>query len=164
MSSIQNKAATGGAIEQKLAALGITLPAALAPVANYVPSVITGNLVFISGQLPAKDGAFLHSGKLGAEVTVEQGQVAARQCGINLLAQLKAACGGDLDRVTRCVRLGVFVSSASGFTDHPKVANGVSDLMVEVFADKGKHARAAVGVSELPFGVCVEVDATFEIG
>jgi len=150
-------------IEQKLQALNIELPPSAAPVANYVPFVISGNIVVISGQLPFKDGKLQYLGKVGADVTIEQAQQAAKLCGIGVLSHLKAACNGNLNRVKRCVRLGVFVSSATGFTDQPKVANGVSDLMVEVFGDAGKHARAAVGVSELPFGVAVEVDAMFEI-
>lgn len=150
-------------IEKKIAELNIILPSAVAPAANYVPYILSGKQVVISGQLPVKEGKFIYPGKLGAEVAIEQGQEAARLCGLNLLAQLKAACGGDLDRVKQCVRLGVFVASAPGFTDQPKVANGVSDLMVQVLGEKGKHARAAVGVAELPFGVAVEVDAVFEL-
>lgn len=150
-------------VEKTLQSLNIHLPAAGAPAANYIPFVTSGNLVFISGQLPMKDGKPQDIGKVGKEFSAEQAQQTARQCGINILAQLKAACGGNLDRVRRCVRLGVFVASAPGFTDQPKVANGVSDLMVAVFGEAGKHARAAVGVPELPFGVAVEVDAIFEI-
>jgi enamine deaminase RidA (YjgF/YER057c/UK114 family) len=151
------------AIEQKLASMGITLPASVMPAANYVPYTISGNLVFVSGTLPMKDGKPQDIGKLGREFNIEQGQQTARLCGVNILAHLKAACGGDLSRVVRCVRMGIFVASAEGFTDQPKVANGVSDMMVEIFGDAGKHARFAVGVAELPFGVAVEVDATFEI-
>ena len=154
---------TSTGIHQKLSDLGITLPPSVTPVANYVPFVITGNLVFISGQLPIKDGKFQTIGKVGSDFTIEQAQQSARLCGLNLLSHLRAACEGNLDRVKRCVRLGVFVNSAAGFTDQPKVANGVSDLMVEVFGDAGKHARAAVATNELPFGVCVEVDGVFEI-
>ncbi len=150
-------------VEKRLAAMSVTLPQPAAPVASYVPYVVSGNLVFISGQLPMKDGKLQDIGKVGKEFTVEQAQQTAKLCGINLLAQLKAACGGNLDRVTRCVKLGVFVASAPGFTDQPKVANGVSDLMVAALGDAGKHARAAVGVPELPFGVAVEVDGIFEI-
>jgi len=152
-----------GAIENKLKSMNIELPQPVTPVANYVPYVITGHLVFISGQLPVKDGKPQHIGKAGKEFTIEQAQASARLCGINLLSQLRAACGGNLDRVKKCVRLGIFVNSAAGFTDQPKVANGVSDLMVELFGEAGKHARAAVGVNELPFGVAVEVDGVFEI-
>ena len=150
-------------IEQKLSELNIILPASVMPAANYVPYTVSGNLVFISGTLPMKDGKPQDIGKLGKEFTVEQGQQTAKLCGINILAHLKAACGGDLNRVVRCVRMGIFVASAEGFTSQPAVANGVSDMMVEIFGEAGKHARFAVGVSELPFGVAVEVDATFEI-
>lgn len=150
-------------IEQKLSSMGITLPPSVMPAANYVPYIISGNLVFVSGTLPMKDGKPQDIGKLGREFSVEQGQATAKLCGINILSHLKAACGGDLSRVVRCVRMGIFVASAEGFTDQPKVANGVSDMMVEIFGDAGKHARFAVGVAELPFGVAVEVDATFEI-
>lgn len=151
-----------GRIDARLAELGIAVPAAATPVANYVGYTITGNLVFISGQLPVEAGTFRFIGKLGAELDVEQGQAAARLCGINVLAQLKAACGGDLDRVVRCVKLTGFVNSTPDFTDQPKVVNGVSDLMVEVFGDRGRHARAAVGTGALPLGVGVEVEAVFE--
>lgn len=152
-----------GHVAKNLSALQIELPTPAAPAANYVPYTQTGSLVVISGQLPMKDGKLLFTGKLGGGVSVEQGQEAAKLCGINLLAQLREACGGNLDRVKRCVRLGVFVNSADDFTDQPKVANGVSDLMVAVLGEAGKHARAAVGVNTLPFGVAVEVDAMFEI-
>lgn len=148
---------------QKLSSLGIALPQSAPPAANYIPYTVSGNLVFISGQLPMRDGKPQDIGKVGKDFTVEQAQQTARLCGINILSHLRAACGGNLDRVKRCVRLGVFVASAPGFTDQPKVANGVSDLMVEVFGDAGRHARFAVGVAELPFGVAVEVDGTFEI-
>lgn len=151
------------AIEQKLTSMGIVLPPSVMPAANYVPYTVSGNLVFVSGTLPMKDGKPQGVAKLGAEFSVEQGQEIARLCGINILAHVKAACGGDLSRVVKCVRMGIFVASASGFTDQPKVANGVSDMMVEIFGEAGKHARFAVGVAELPFGVAVEVDATFEI-
>lgn len=150
-------------VEQKLTEMGITLPPSAAPAANYIPYVTTGNLVFISGQVPVKDGKVQDIGKVGGEFTVEQAQGTAVLCGLNMLAHLKMACGGDLSRVKRCVKLGIFVNSAPGFTDQPKVANGVSDLMVALFGEAGKHARAAVGVSELPFGVAVEVDGVFEI-
>jgi len=150
-------------IENKLQAMNIQLPQSVMPAANYVPYTVSGNLVFISGTLPMKDGKPQDIGKLGKEFSVEQGQQTAKLCGINILSHLKAACGGDLSRVKKCVRMGIFVASAPGFTDQPKVANGVSDMMVEIFGDAGKHARFAVGVAELPFGVAVEVDATFEI-
>ncbi len=151
------------AIEKKLEAMNITLPPSVLPAANYVPYTISGNLVHISGQLPMKDGKPQDIGKVGKEFTIEQAQQTARQCGINILSHLKAACGGNLDRVKKCVRLGVFVNSTESFTDQPKVANGVSDMMVEILGEAGKHARFAVGVSQLPFGVAVEVDGTFEI-
>ena len=152
-----------GRIDRLLAEKKIELPRAAAPVANYVPVVMAGKLAFVSGQVTVWNGEFRFIGKLGKEFAIEQGQQAARICGLNLLAQLKAALNGDLDRVKRCVRLGVFVNSTDDFTDQPKVANGVSDLMVEVFGDAGKHARAAVGSNVLPLNVAVEVDAVFEI-
>ena len=152
-----------GTIDARLAELGITIPDAPAPAANYVPYAQTGNLVFCSGQLPLLDGAMVNSGKLGDSVTIEQAAEAARACAINLISQAKAACGGDLDRVVRVVRLGGFVNATPDFADHPKIINGASDLMVEVFGDAGRHARAAVGCSSLPFGVSVEVEGTFEI-
>ena len=150
-------------IDKILSSMNIIIPQSVMPAANYVPYTVSGNLVFVSGQLPMKDGKPQDIGKLGKEFTTEQAQATARLCGVNILSHLKAACGGDLDRVRKCVRLGVFVNSAPGFTDQPKVANGVSDMMVGIFGDAGKHARFAVGVSELPFGVAVEVDGTFEI-
>ena len=149
--------------EEVLASLNLTLPEATMPAANYVPSITTGNQVVISGQLPMKDGKPQDIGKVGKDFTVEQAQRTAQQCGLNILAHLKVACGGDLSRVRQCIRLGVFVNSTDDFTGQPAVANGVSDLMVKIFGDKGKHARFAVGVAQLPFGVAVEVDATFEI-
>ena len=150
------------AIETKLAQLGITLPDAPAPAANYVPFVISGNTLIISGQI-SKDGDRMLTGKLGAEVSIEDGQKAARVCAINLIAQAKAALGGDLTRLKRVVRLGGFVNGTADFNGHPAVINGASDLMVDVFGDAGKHARAAVGCSNLPFDVSVEVDGMFEI-
>ncbi len=152
-----------GKIDARLAELGIMLPASPAPAANYVPWARTGNLLFIAGQVPVKDGKDVYSGKLGAGVSVEQGQQAARLCAINILAQVKSALDGDLDRVVRCVRLTGFVNCAPDFGDQPKVVNGASDLMVEVFGDAGRHARAAVGNASLPRGVAVEVDAIFEV-
>ncbi|MBB4285016.1 RidA family protein [Roseospira goensis] len=150
-------------IEARLSALGITLPTAAAPVANYVPAVRTGSLVVLSGQIPLADGAPAVTGLMGRDLTLEDGQAAARLCGVNLIAQLKAVCDGDLGRVARIVRLGVFVAATPDYTDHPKVANGVSDLMVDVFGEAGRHARAAVGCASLPLGVPVEVDAMVEI-
>ena len=152
-----------GTIEQKLASLGINLHAAPAPVANYVGFVRSGNLLFVSGQVCFDPhGKLIAKGKLGAGVTIEQGQAAARGCAINLLAQVKAALG-DLDKVVRVVRLGGFVNSAPDFLDGPKVLNGASDLMVAVFADKGRHARTTVGVASLPADAAVEVEGTFEV-
>lgn len=147
-------------IETRLADLGITLPAAAAPVAAYVPVVVAGGLAHVSGQLPFIEGQLV-TGRLGEDVALEQGQAAARACGLMLLAQLKAA--GLLDRVEQVVKLGAFVNSAGTFTDQPKVANGASELMVEVFGDAGRHARSAVGVPVLPLGAAVEVDAVFAI-
>ncbi len=148
-------------IDSKLAELGVTLPEAPAPAAAYVPYVISGDLIFVSGQLP-KDADGLITGKLGADTTIERGQQAAKVCAINLLAQVKQALGGDLDRVTRVVRLGGFVNATADFTDHPKVINGASEFLGAVFGDKGTHARAAVGSSSLPFGVAVEIEGVFE--
>jgi enamine deaminase RidA (YjgF/YER057c/UK114 family) len=152
-----------GTIEQKLAGLGITLHEPAAPVANYVGFVRTGNLLFVSGQVCVDaQGKLIAKGKLGAGVTVEQGNAAARGCAINLLAQIKAALG-DLDKVVRVVRLGGFVNSAPDFLDGPKVLNGASDLMVAVFGDKGRHARTTVGVASLPADAAVEVEGIFEV-
>ena len=148
--------------DEKLVELNIVLPDAPAPAANYVPYVQSGNLVYISGQISmGPDG--LVTGKLGDGFSIEDGQAAARICAINLIAQLKSACGGDLSKLVRVVRLGGFVNSTLDFTDHPKVVNGASDLMVEVFGDAGRHARAAVGCSSLPLGVAVEVEGLFEV-
>ncbi len=152
-----------GKVEARLADLGVEIPQAAAPVANYVGFVQTGNLVFISGQVPIKDGKFRYQGKLGDNMTVEEAQAAARLCAINVIAQAKAACGGDLDRVKRVVKLTGFVNSTGDFTDQPKVVNGASDFMVEVFGDKGRHSRAAVSAAGLPAGVAVEVEAVIEI-
>ena len=152
-----------GTIDSRLAELGIELPQASAPAANYVPYTISGNNVYISGQVPVSDGELKFIGKLGEDHDVDSGYQAARLCGLNIIAQLKAACGGDLDRVVRCLKLGGFVNSTPTFGDQPKVINGASDLMVEVFQDKGRHARFAVSAANLPFGVAVEVDAVFEI-
>ncbi len=149
-------------IDARLSELGITLPNPPAPVASYVPYVQSGNLVFISGQVSrAADGD--HLGKLGGGVDLEAGQAAARVCGLNLLAQLKAACGGDLDRVVRVVKLNGFINVVPDYDPIPAVMNGCSDLMLEVFGEAGKHARAAVGVANLPMGMAVEVDGVFEI-
>lgn len=150
-------------IAARLKELGIELPRPAAPVANYVPFAISGPLVFIAGQICQWQGELRFRGKLGAEIGIAEGRDAARLCGLNILAHLSVACGGDLDRVRRCLRLGGFVNCTPDFTDMPQVVNGASDLMVEVFGDIGRHARAAVGVSALPAGVAVEVEATFEI-
>lgn len=150
-------------IDARLAELNITLPDAPAPAANYVPFVISGDLVFVSGQVSADENGFL-TGKVGADVSVEQAQQAARRCGLGLIAQLRAACDGDLDKLKQVVKLTGFVNAAPDFTDHPKVVNGCSDLMVEVFGEAGRHARAAVGVGSLPLGVQVEIEGIFRIG
>lgn len=152
-----------GNIEARLKQLGLSLPAAALPVANYVPFVKTGHLVFVAGQIPLLNGAVHYTGVVGLDVTVEEAVNAARLCGLNILAQVKTACDGDLDRVVRVVKLTGFVAANAHFTDHPKVINGASDLMVEVFGDAGRHARAAVGAPSLPRGVPVEVDAIFEV-
>ena len=152
-----------GRIDARLKELGIGLPAPAKPVANYVPFVRTGSLVAISGQVPIENGEIKWKGRVGKDLALEDARKAARLCAINLLCQLREACHGDLDRVTRCVRLGVFVASADGFTDQPKVANGASDLMVEVFGEAGKHARTAIATNVLPLNCAVEVDALFEI-
>jgi len=149
-----------GTVEAKLAALGIVIPAATAPAANYVPTVISGNQLWISGQISMADGKFM-AGKLAGEADIEGGRAAARQCAINVIAQIKAALG-DLDRVKRVVKLVGFVNSAPDFTDQPKVVNGASDLVVEAFGEAGRHARSAVGVAALPFNVSVEVEAVVE--
>jgi enamine deaminase RidA (YjgF/YER057c/UK114 family) len=153
-----------GQIEARLKELGIELPEASAPVANYVPFTVCGNIVFISGQICVWNGERRFVGKLGAGISIADGQQAARLCALNLIAHLRNACSGDLDRVRRCLRLGGFVNCTPEFGDMPAVVNGASDLMVEVFGDAGRHARAAVGVSSLPAGVSVEVEGTFEIG
>ena len=145
-------------IDQRLAELGITLPEAAAPVASYVPAVEQGGLLHISGQISFAEGGGLIRGRLGEDMDLDAGTAAARRCGIMLLAQIKAALG-SLDRVERIVKLGVFVNSDPAFTDQPKVANGASELMQQVFGEAGRHARSAVGVAVLPLGVAVEVDA-----
>jgi enamine deaminase RidA (YjgF/YER057c/UK114 family) len=149
--------------EARLKDLGLALPAAPAPVANYVPFVITGSLLFISGQVPLEGGKVRHVGAVGGALTLADGQDAARLCAINILAQAKSARNGDLDRIVRCVKLGGFVSCTPAFTDHPKVINAASDLMVAVLGDAGRHSRFAVGAPSLPLGAAVEVEAVFEI-
>lgn len=152
-----------GLIEKKLSSLGVTLPTPASPIANYVPFVRTGNILVVSGQVCfGSDGKLVAKGQLGGSVSIEDGQKAARACAINLLAQLKAAIG-DLDKMMRVVRLGGFINSAVGFADGPKVMNGASDLMVDVFGDKGRHARTTVGVSALPADAAVEVEGLFEV-
>src|SRR2546423_12992091 len=151
-----------GKIESRLAELSIKLPHPPAPVASYVPYVVSGNLVFISGQVTMAEAGLQYIGTVGKELSLEEGKAAARLCAINLLAQLRAAAG-DLDRVKRCVRVGVFVNAVPGFTQHPEVANGASDLMLEVFGEAGRHSRAAVGAGSLPRNVAVEVDAGVEL-
>ncbi len=151
-----------GRYETKLAELGVTLPDAPAPAANYVPFVIVGDLVHVSGQISNGPQGQI-KGRLGDNMTVEDGAAAARACAISLLAQVKAACGGDLDRLVRVVKLVGFVNSAPDFTDQPKVVNGASDFMVAALGDAGRHARSAVGVASLPFGVAVEVEGIFQI-
>ena len=149
-------------IETKLAELDVTLPDAPAPAANYVPFVQSGNLVHVSGQI-SNGPEGLIKGRLGDTMSVEDGAKAAKTCAIALLAQLKAACGGDIDRLVRVVKLNAFVASAPDFHDQPKVVNGASDFLVEALGDIGRHARSAVGVAALPLGVAVEIDAVFEI-
>jgi enamine deaminase RidA (YjgF/YER057c/UK114 family) len=151
-----------GKVDKRLSELGITLPTPPVPVANYVPTVLTGSLLVCSGQVSAAPGGKMIKGKLGADVTLEQGQEAARICAINLLAQAKAALG-DLDRIRRCVRLGGFINATPTFAQLPIVMNGASDLMVEVLGDAGRHARTTVGVAELPSDASVEVEALFEV-
>lgn len=152
-----------GTVDQRLSALGLTLPTAAAPIANYVPAVRTGNLLFISGQLPLKDSVLALEGKVGDTVSVDQAIEAARLCALNIIAQAKTALGGDLDKVTRVVKLTGFVACTSAFAQHPQVVNGASDLMVQVFGDAGRHSRAAVGAPSLPRNAPVEVEAILEV-
>jgi len=152
-----------GTVAARLAEKGIVLPEAVTPVAAYVPWVITGNLLFISGQVPFKDGNLSHTGHLGGNVSVDEGYDCARVCALNILAQVNEALKGDLDRVSRVVKLTGFVASTAEFGDQPKVINGASDLMAEAFGDNGRHARAAVGVAALPMNCAVEVEAIFEL-
>ena len=152
-----------GKVEARLEKLGILLPEAVAPLANYVPWVQSGDCVWIAGQVPLVEGEFQYIGKVGADIDLEQAQAAARICGLNIIAQVKAACGGDLDRVVRCLKVGGYVNAVADFGQHPQVINGASDLMVEVFGDAGCHARFAVGAGSLPRQVSVEIDAVFEV-
>jgi enamine deaminase RidA (YjgF/YER057c/UK114 family) len=153
-----------GTIDAKLAELDIAVPAAAAPIANYIGYNIVGSMVVVSGQIPLVDGKIAVTGKVGAAVSIEQAQAAARICFVNLLAQLKAATGGDLDRVKRVVRLGGFIAAGPDFTQHALVMNGASDMAVAVFGDKGRHARTTIGVPSLPGDAAVEVEGMFEIG
>jgi len=150
-------------IEDRLKELDIELPEAPNPVANYQPYVVSGNLVFMSGQVTIWNGDIQYQGKVGRDFTVEQGYEAARMCGLNLIAQVRAACGGDLDRVKRVVKLGAFVNCVDDFEQHPNVVNGASDLMAEVFGDAGRCTRTNAGVPSLPLGFAVEIDGIFEI-
>ncbi|MDJ0612701.1 MAG: RidA family protein [Rhizobiaceae bacterium] len=150
-------------IEGRLAELGVVIPEPAAPVASYVGHVIHNGIVTVSGQLPLVDGVLSQTGLLGAGVSIEEGAAAARICAVNILAQIKVACEGDLERIVRCIRLGGFVASTPDFTDHPKVVNGASDFMGEALGERGAHARAAVGVAALPLNASVEVEATFAI-
>jgi enamine deaminase RidA (YjgF/YER057c/UK114 family) len=150
-----------GKIEKRLAELKIELPDPPVPRGNYVPYVQTGNLVFLAGQLPGEDPMF--NGRVGDTRSTEQAKIGARLCALNLIAQLRKACGGDLDRVVRCVKVNGYVHAVPEFKDHPAVVNGASDLLVEIFGEAGKHARAAVGAPSLPRGAVVEVEAVFEI-
>lgn len=152
-----------GRIDAKLAELGIILPTPMAPIANYVPFVRTGDLVVVSGQVPAQDGKVAITGKVTDGLTIEQGVAAARLCFVNVLAQLKISCGGDLDRVQQVVRLGGFVAAPASFSQHAVVMNGASDLAVAVFGEAGRHARTTIGVPSLPADAAVEVEGMFRI-
>lgn len=149
-------------IDAKLAERGLSLPDAPAPAANYVPYVVSGDMVYVSGQISSDDGGLI-TGRLGADMDVAAGQAAAQRCALSLLAQLKAACDGDLGRLVRVVKLGAFVNSTAEFTEQPQVVNGASDLLVELLGDAGRHARSAVSTPSLPLGVAVEIDAVFQI-
>ncbi len=150
-------------LKDKLAGLGYELPDAPTAYASYVPYVVSGNLVFVAGQIPFLNGEKMHTGRLGEDLSIEQGVEAAKACALNILAQANAAADGDWSRVTRCVKLGGFVNATADFTDHPAVINGASELIVKVMGDAGKHARFAVGAPSLPLDVAVEIDAVFEI-
>jgi enamine deaminase RidA (YjgF/YER057c/UK114 family) len=152
-----------GRIEAKLKELGIALPTPPAPVASYVPTVRTGNLIFVSGQVTLGPNGLEYVGIVGKDFTTAEGQAAARLCAVNVIAQLKAALDGDLDRVTRCVKVTGFVNAVPGYSEHPEVINGASNLFGEVFGEAGRHARAAVGAGSLPRNVAVEVEAIFEV-
>lgn len=149
-------------VEEKLAEMGLDLAVAPPPAANYVPFVVTGNMVYVSGQISMKDGALI-TGKVGADLTTEEGAAAAQTCAVGLLAQAKAACDGDLSRIKRVVKLVGFVNSTPDYTEQPKVINGASDLLVAVLGEAGRHARSAVSAGALPLGVAVEIEAIFEL-
>ena len=150
-------------VEARLKELNLVLPTPPAPVASYVPFVVSGKQVYISGQVTLTPEGLKYVGTVGKELSLEDGKAAARLCGLNVIAQAKAACGGDLERVKRIVKVTVFVNAIPGFGQHPEVANGASDLFVEVFGERGKHARAAVGAGSLPRNVATEVEAILEI-
>lgn len=152
-----------GSIDTRLQEIGIELPKPSKPAANYVPYAVAGNTVFVAGQICVWNGEITCKGRLGDNVSLDDGYQAARTCGLNLISQVREACGGDLDRVVRVVKLGGFVNCTADFFDHPEVVNGASDLMVDVFGEAGKHARFAVGAPSLPRDVAVEVDGIFEI-
>ncbi|MDG2001269.1 MAG: RidA family protein [Alphaproteobacteria bacterium] len=149
-------------IDKKIQSLGIKLPSAPKPAANYIPYVISNNLIFIAGQVPFENGEIKHTGKVGENINIDKAKTIARTCGLNIISVLKDALDGDLSRVTKCVKLGIFVACTNDFHNQPEVANGASDLMVEIFGEAGKHARFAVGTNSLPRNVPVEVDAVFE--
>ena len=152
-----------GTVESRLQQLGVTLPEVARPVANYAPYAVANGFAFIAGQIPMRDGELMHPGKIPTDVSPEQGQEAARQCAINIIAALKVACDGDLDQVRRCVRLQGFVASADDFTEQSQVVNGASDLIVDVFGEAGLHTRLAIGVNTLPLNACVEVSGIFAL-
>ena len=152
-----------GRIDARLAELGITIPEPPTPVASYLPYAVTGNLVVVAGQVTLEDGKVKYAGRLGDDLSLEEGESATRLCALNVLSQVKVACGGDLDRVKQVVRLNAFFNSTPDFLDHPRVMNVASDLMAEIFGESGKHTRVAVGVNSLPLGVPVEMDGIFEI-
>ncbi len=160
---LESEAAANDSIAARVAELGLSLPAAPVPAANYVPFVVAGSFVYVSGQLPISDGTVAHVGHAGEGVALEAGYASARLCALNVVAQLAAAVGDRLSRVKRCVNMTVFVSAIPAFTEHPRIANGATDLVVEIFGDAGRPTRAAVGVSSLPRGALTEVQAVFEI-